>query len=472
MSPSFGNLSNSYVTEGALLEVLDDKFLRASANKIFRADLSGQKDVGFGNQGDFFFDHLDNISIYDMAMQQDGKVIVSGNYDANTVVFRISGNGVLDSTFADGGWFAETGRSSSLRVLPNDDIILLKYADDSLFVKKYGPQGVLDGSFGIDGTVGIGLEGNLGEGSLALQEDGKILVGGYSDSTDKTVVLRLNADGGLDSYFHYDGISEIEMPGLSRLADILVQPDGMIVIGGWGIVLNGSHYHWYGVVAQFEPDGTLNTDFGTEGLAKDGICESLAIQCDGKLIVGGFLRTWRFLSTIEITPPMAGMDIEDLGKGEIIFKNTSSNSDRAAWSFGSTYGEGEEFEPKFPASGDYEICLTATNDCLARVAIADSSDTSCIQLHVDVPSQNIENGTPSIMVSPNPFRNVLQLEMEDIHDQLFSIFIYDAQGKLAYKKEFDASWEEDISDWPAGSYFYQIINPSNKVIQKAALIKQ
>ena len=144
------------------------------------------------------------------------------------------------------------------------------------------------GRLNADGTQDTGFNpgANNTVRSLAVQADGKILVGGSFTTLGgqtRNYLGRLNADGTLDTGFN---------PGADREVDSLaVQADGKILVGGGFTMLRGQTRNCLG---RLKADGTLDTGFnpGAEG----GVC-SLAVQADGKILVGGGFGTlggqWR-----------------------------------------------------------------------------------------------------------------------------------------------------------------------------------
>ena len=136
-----------------------------------------------------------------------------------------------------------------------------------------------DGS--LDTTFTNGVDGGLG--GLALQPDGKILVGGNFTTLAgqaRRSLGRLNADGSLDTSF----TSEIggAQPWVQSLA---VQADGKILVGGWFTTLAGESRSHLG---RLNADGSLDTTF-TNGVNDRVLC--LAVQADGKILVGGLFTT-------------------------------------------------------------------------------------------------------------------------------------------------------------------------------------
>ena len=100
-----------------------------------------------------------------------------------------------------------------------------------------------------------------GIAGLAILPDGKIIAGGNSSDdieNGEFVLARYNSDGSLDTTFGTSGIARIDFGvGLSELADIAVQTDGKIVAAGkYADMLDGAPVF---ALARFCPDGAADT---------------------------------------------------------------------------------------------------------------------------------------------------------------------------------------------------------------------
>jgi uncharacterized delta-60 repeat protein len=166
--------------------------------------------------------------------------------------------------------------------------------------------GDLDPSFGTDGTVitdPLGVGDNDRTSTIAAQADGKILV-----STDLTgngtfsgPLVRYNPDGSLDASFGTGGVVRTDAGGCVFCGpDMALQPDGKILVAGAGVL--SFALFWTPTVARFNPDGTVDSDFGAGGLATLsppfpwGAAEAVAVQPDGKILMStsGALTVSRF----------------------------------------------------------------------------------------------------------------------------------------------------------------------------------
>ena len=216
---------------------------------------AGALDTCFGTGGKVITD-ITNDRDYSraIAIQSDGKIVVAGisGYSATAgnadfTIVRYNTDGSLDTTF-DGDGIVRTDFSAWTE---NDD----------------------------DYCRG-----------LAIQPDGKIVVGGRSFVTPTTYALaamRYNPDGSLDTTFDGDGKAQFEMNAIIEMYAFALQPDGKILVGGRA--LNFSTNSFNGVLARFNGDGSLDTSFGTNGsttASMSGIF-SIALLLDGRIVAAG-----------------------------------------------------------------------------------------------------------------------------------------------------------------------------------------
>ncbi|HYC48126.1 MAG TPA: hypothetical protein VED01_21845 [Burkholderiales bacterium] len=150
-------------------------------------------------------------------------------------------------------------------------------------LSRFTPEGALDPTFGGDGLVNtqIGPARFDTAASVALQADGKILVagrtveGGPVFATERTAVVRYNADGTLDTTFDTDGIATTHIGHAQKIA---VQSDGRILVAG--------EFAGGAGMLRYNPDGSLDTTFDLDGtlISGAGIIFDLALQSDGKIV--------------------------------------------------------------------------------------------------------------------------------------------------------------------------------------------
>jgi uncharacterized delta-60 repeat protein len=165
--------------------------------------------------------------------------------------------------------------------------------DIDFAISRYNADGSLDTSFGTDGTVTTAVNtGNEAPGRMALQDDGKIVViGAYDDGGVDSIILRYDSDGTLDTTFSGDGMQEVNfsISGSDYFEDVVIQPDGKIVVVGYG---NFSGLEQM-TIARFNANGSLDNTFGSSGQATlavdvdDERATAVALQSDGKIVIAG-----------------------------------------------------------------------------------------------------------------------------------------------------------------------------------------
>jgi uncharacterized delta-60 repeat protein/CSLREA domain-containing protein len=281
----------------------------ASSNQdlaLARYNSNGSLDTGFGGDGRVVTDFDRDEVGTSLALQPDGQIVVSGLASPGTVsyyvVARYNPDGTLDATFGDAGKvvgdFNGRGVYSAEIVLQKDGKILLasstrSHADEGDFaLARYHGNGTLDKSFG-DGGKAITDIFNSNESSSAvtLQADGKILVAGTArvDGGAYALLARYNPDGTLDTTFGTAGKVVSSFGGHSMEGTaVAVRPNGRILLGGYAWDTTG----WQFALERYHSDGSLDTTFGIDGRAStvfDSNDQALAIavQPDGKILQTG-----------------------------------------------------------------------------------------------------------------------------------------------------------------------------------------
>lgn len=233
-----------------------------------------------------FTSHFEDTAVVKaIAVQKDGKIIVGGsfdNYDSKTVngIVRLNADGSIDTSFNTG-----TGLDFGvIAILIQNDGKIILAGDFSKFngaahgsIVRLNSDGSVDPAF----NSGTGFDGELAE--AILQPDGKILVSGWQsdyngDSTE--CITRLNSDGTFDSTFI---VGKSGLSATSTISAIALQKDGKVIIGGKLLIDTGAYT--YNKIARFNSNGSLDTKFYHEG--EDGSVSAIAVQSDDKIILGG-----------------------------------------------------------------------------------------------------------------------------------------------------------------------------------------
>jgi uncharacterized delta-60 repeat protein len=235
-----------------------------------------------------------NGDVLALALQSGGQILAGGsfttvNHVTRMYVARLNTNGSLDTTFLAGSTSGANGPVNAIvnqtndRILVGGNFTLFNDFPNNNLVRLM-TTGSLDTSFdtgaGADGAVYALAETFMGGAR-------KIYAGGafghiYNWSIASPGIARLNDDGTLDASF---------APGLGAdgiVYAIAVYPTnsiyaGKVLIGGAFTHYNGTNLNY---IARLNADGSVDTTFNP-GSAANGIVNAIAIQLDGRVLVGG-----------------------------------------------------------------------------------------------------------------------------------------------------------------------------------------
>ncbi|MFO7632272.1 MAG: hypothetical protein R6W76_07030, partial [Caldilinea sp.] len=290
---------------------------------LARLDSTGALDLSFAP--------VLNGAVYAMAVQRDGAILIGGAFteidgQARGRIARLDASGALDPGFAPdandtvralaigfddtivvGGDFTQIGgetHSRLARLAANGALVATSTPafDDSVYALLALADGriVVGGAFQqVDsqarrGLVRIGLNGavetnfapdpNDAVHALVAQADDKIVAGGAfqtAGSAQRERIARFYEDGSLDADFA--PIADESVDG--EVIALAIQPDGKIVVGGTFTAFSGQPRLR---LARFWPDGRLDATFVPTA---NNDVRAIAIQPDGKIIVaGGFTQ--------------------------------------------------------------------------------------------------------------------------------------------------------------------------------------
>ena len=271
-----------------------------------RYNSDGSLDTGFDSDGIVLtnvvagFENANAVKV-----QSDGKIIVGGNAAGNFGLVRYSANGALDTSWGTNGIVTtdfgfSNDIASSLAIQTDGKIVAAGSSGGRIAVARYfGPPipipGELDLTFDTDGKVTTCC-GNSPGHSVAIQYDGKIVVGGsrinLSNFRGEIWLVRYNTDGSIDASFGNSGtvtvltVTDNAAPGRVVIA---IQSDSKIVVAYSGAGSSGHGTFVY----RFNPNGSSDASFGTNGVVNvhgdlyNDVYSTMAltIQPDGKILV-------------------------------------------------------------------------------------------------------------------------------------------------------------------------------------------
>jgi uncharacterized delta-60 repeat protein len=311
-SPGFPAADMAIAPDGKIVlvgTVNDPDTLADIAVARFNADCT--PDTTFGGDGLVTTDYDDsNDGAHGVVVQPDGKVVVIGFTDASHelgtgIVGRYLADGTPDPSFGFGDPFpyGVPDYPSDVALQPDGKIVVAGEAYQlsgggahlRFAVARFRANGNRDTSFSGDGAVRtrFGADRSDGAAAVAIQADGKILAAGYTrkGASSDFALARYKPGGRLDTAFSGDGKQRTDFGGRSDGASgVVLQANGRAVLAGFA----GGRF----AVARYRTGGKLDATFGGDGKVRtrfgsnDGDSASdVALQADGRILVGGWVKT-------------------------------------------------------------------------------------------------------------------------------------------------------------------------------------
>ena len=245
-----------------------------AAIAVLHAGILCLRTQGAPGDVDLSFDAGSGINgpVLALAIQPDGRVIIGGGFTVvkgleRVGIARLNTDGSGDSSFTPA-----SGEADCLALQPDGKVLVGNTAG----IRRLHADGSLDTGFMIP-TVTSAEGFARSVRTVTLQPDGRILIGGgfrFVDGTFRSGVARLHADGTLDNTFTPVTIAA----DITTVFSIAVQADGKVLLGGqWLIGPDVS-------IVRLNADGSLDDSFLAE---TDGSVSAVELQMDGKVLVGG-----------------------------------------------------------------------------------------------------------------------------------------------------------------------------------------
>lgn len=492
----------------------------------------GSLDPGFGIGGKVITDCGNNTNDRGqaVAIQSNGKIVVAGISD-NTiccpfnhdfVLTRYNTDGTLDNTFCSGGidtsdFGGIINEAYYAICIQNDGKILAagsssNGSNNDFALVRYNSDGTFDNTFGSVGKVVTDFTGanDLGR-SLALQQDGKILMAGLSnDGSDFDFALvRYNSNGSLDTTFGSAGKILTDFAGYTDGAySVFIQADDKIVVAG-STTNNGFYYSF--ALARYFSDGGLDTAFGSGGKVITPIRHyydngySAAIQSDGKIVLAGdsfngadydfALVRYNTNGIVDSAFGINGKIIMDMANGADGFTSLSiQNDDKIVVAGGSiNAGNGDFAVIRYTTNGSLDstfgsggIVLTdfgAFYDFATSMAIqADGkivlAGTSYDESDFDFALARYEGGTvgieedqemSSVNIFPNPSSGIFTIDIKNKSVDT-NICVYDVLGNCVLNRlSAKGNLQIDLGTQAKGIYFLEMISDEKRSVKKMVL---
>ncbi len=469
-------------------------------------DLDGKVTTSLGTAGN---------TIFDMAIQTDGKIIVVGNAfngsNDDIALARYNTDGSLDLSFnstgtkmIDLGFGHDAGRGI---VLQSDGKIVIagegyNGTNNDFCVIRLNSNGTFDNSFDTDGIVTTDFD-NFSDIAydIGLLSDGKIVVGGavYMDTVYNFGIARYNTNGSLDNTFSTDGKANILMNLSSQAYALAVQSDDKVLLAGPS--LEPDFYNAFAVV-RFNTDGSFDNSFDTDGIVITSVtpysdeAKGMAIQPDGKIVVvggvtptgpirfgvvryntnGSLDNTWNGTGIVNTAVGSTwdeGRSVLIQPDGKVLvggiatmgtprFAMVLYNSDGSLFTGFDT--DGKLTTTIGTASGINALCYTADSKIMAAgYANTDGAfDFAVARYGPSSGTKGVEDeDINSIHVYPNPFDQNITVKYTLTQPKKINIELVDANGKvvsvlLSNQLQEAADYTQNVivpTSLPSGNYF-------------------
>jgi uncharacterized delta-60 repeat protein len=311
-----GDLDRTFGTNGAVTirmgpEVLGDypygiglqasgkiilsSFVTTSSYGMVQYHSNGTLDTGFGTNGVFLGEFPVTQRGIAMALQPDGHIL---QLDSRYAVARHNPDGSLNLNFVAPPFLGASDTSFTMAVDQNGRVVVGGYVrhfegakvEEDFQLIRYNNNGSIDSTFDFDGRVTTDFGDHDACTGIAFQNDGKIIAGGYSGDPGGTFLrswrlARYNIDGTLDTSFSEDGKLGVAPSRYFSRPTVAIQPDGKIILGG-------TADNWM-VLARFNTNGTPDVSFGNNGTVlflagpASSTCAAIGVQRDGKIVAVG-----------------------------------------------------------------------------------------------------------------------------------------------------------------------------------------
>ena len=270
----------------------------------------GGLDTGFGEAGFVREPAGEANAFLALAVQPDGRLVAVGQFedgsgDSRFVAVRYLAGGARDASFGTAGRAAPAAVTAPGDAVAVDALgrvvvtgivgVAGSFFDTEIRTSRLTPAGALDPAFGTGGTA----VAPLGPGfniafAVVVDAAGRATVGGgaidFVAETADLVLLRYTPTGAADATFGTGGIIRTSAFGAAIAFDLALQSDGKLLVGGSAApsALDGGDF----LLARFTASGAPDTAFGTGGrtvldLAGDDQALALALQSDGRAVLAG-----------------------------------------------------------------------------------------------------------------------------------------------------------------------------------------
>lgn len=404
-----------------------NSFNDAQNNRIARIDAEGNVDntlqTGVGT----------DLTIRTVASQSDDKIIIGGNFTTfnniqKSYLARLTSTGSLDDDFKIG--YGPTDVVRDIVIQPDGKVLIC--GDFTVFNTRTSNRII---RLNIDGSIDSSFQPLSGANNaiyaMKLQSDQKILIAGNFTTYDgiaRNRLARINADGTLDTTFTVTG-------GANGLVNnMAMQTDGKILIGGNFTTYNGVTSTR---IARVNSDGTRDATF-VSTVGANGIVESMVIQDNGKILIGGSFTKYNNVNRNYIARLRADGTLDET------FNKTSNGANKPIYKL---FVQND----KFIAVGDFTAYNSVGRNRITRIIGGEES-------HLNSTGPNVQK----VQIYPNPTSDKLYVSAKS---KFITFEIYDFSGRRITAGNFDDVSNNfiDVSKLKSGNYLLKIFDEKRNV---------
>ncbi|HLP63359.1 T9SS type A sorting domain-containing protein [Flavobacterium sp.] len=242
-----------------------------------------------------------------LTIQDDGKILVGG-YGLR--IARYNSDGTLDTSFNTMGYTSPFGTNVGLNyikqiiITPTNKILAVGAIYTTkwyIYLVQYNMNGTLDTTFGTNGrrNIDVGPSITMTVGNALYTSDNKILITTNSYQSDGDFnIVKTNKFGDIETSFGTNGISTFDGMNNDSEARIALRTDGKILLSGNSNINPASGTYKQHVLMLVNPDGTLDTTFGTNGkiftnfhVNNSQQIKNLMLLSDNSILISGAIYT-------------------------------------------------------------------------------------------------------------------------------------------------------------------------------------
>lgn len=232
--------------------------------KFFTARLNtnGTFDTNFNNTGYVLTGDATSAIGTNLLIQSNGDIVVTGNNETTFVAMRYTSTGALDTTFGTSGIATITYTPTTLSqcnasvLQSNGSIVLGGFNTNNFALARLTGSGVLDTTFGTSGWVITSFPSSAAIYDMVLQSNGQVVAAGYMDG--QGALARYTTGGVLDSTYGTSGQVATQVGPMARiLGAALESSSGKVVVAGYA---NTNLF-----LSRYSTAGVLDTTLGGTG---------------------------------------------------------------------------------------------------------------------------------------------------------------------------------------------------------------